>query len=85
VTWPSNAQNAAWITFWHNLDAAIGDRLGMAILGDDFWGTFTTGALGSHVHITVTRQEKTFHMEGQDQLGSARPRGAMGDIGAIER
>lgn len=85
VTWPSNAQNAAWITFWHNLDTAIGDRLGMAILGDDFWGTFTTGALGSHVHITVTRQAKTFHMEGQDQLGNARPRGAMGDIGAIER
>ena len=84
-TWPSNAQNAPWITFWHNLDTAIGDRLGMARLGDDFWGTFTSGRLGSHVTITVERRAKTFHMEGVDRLGNARPRGAMGDIGAIER
>lgn len=85
VTWPSNAQNAAWITFWHNLDTAIGNRLGMAILGDDFWGTFTTGPLGDHVSITVERQTRTFRMESTDQLGNARPRGTMGDIGAIER
>jgi hypothetical protein len=84
-TWPSNPQNAAWITFWHNLDTAIGDRLGMVKLGDDFWGTFTTGPLGDHVRITVERQTKSFHMESLDRLGNARPRGAMGDIGAIER
>ena len=84
-TWPSNPQNAAWINFWHNLDTAIGDRLGMVRLGDDFWGTFTTGPLGDHVHITVDRVTKTFHMESLDGLGNARPRGAMGDIGAIER
>ncbi len=54
-TWPSNPQNTAWINFWHNLDTAIGDRLGMVRLGDDFWGTFTTGPLGDHVHITVER------------------------------
>ena len=84
-TWPSNAQNAAWISFWHNLDTAIGDRLGMARLGDDFWGTFTSGPLGSHVEIAVERNTKTFHMESVDRLGNARPRGTMGDIGAIER
>jgi hypothetical protein len=85
VTWPSNTQNTAWITFWHNLDMAIGNRLGMAILNDDFWGTFTSGPLGSHVVITVARDTKTFHLEGEDQLGVARPRGGLGDIGAIER
>ena len=85
VTWPSNAQNAAWITFWHDLDTAIGNRLGMAILGDDFWGTFTTGPLGDHVRITVERQTKPFRMETTDQRGNARPNGTMGDIGSIER
>jgi hypothetical protein len=85
VTWPTNAQNAPWITFWHNLDTAIGNRLGMAILGDDFWGTFTTGALGDHVRITVDRTTKRFSLESEDQLGNARPRGTRGDIGAIER
>jgi hypothetical protein len=84
-TWPSNAQNAAWISFWHNLDTAIGDRLGMVRLGDDFWGTFTSGPLGDHVRITVERTTKSFHMENVDGLGNTRPRGAMGDIGAIER
>jgi hypothetical protein len=85
VTWPSNAQNAAWIAFWHDLDTAIAGRLGMAPLNDDFWGTFTTGPLGDHVYITVERQTKTFRMESEDQLGTARPRGGTGDIGAIER
>jgi hypothetical protein len=84
-TWPSNPQNAAWINFWHALDTAIGDRLGMVRLGDDFWGTFTSGPLGDNVHITVSRQTKSFHMEGVDQLGIMRPRGATGDIGAIEQ
>jgi hypothetical protein len=85
VTWPTNAQNAAWITFWHDLDTAIDGRLGMAGLNDDFWGTFTSGPLGDHVNITVARQTRTFHMEREDQLGNARPRNSTGDIGAIER
>jgi hypothetical protein len=85
VTWPANPANAAWIAFWRDLDTAIGDRLGMATLNDDFWGTFTSGPLGDHVRITVGTQTKTFHMEGFDQLGAARPRGGMGDIGAIEK
>jgi len=84
-TWPSNTLNAAWIAFWHNLDAAIGDRLGMIRLGDDFWGTFTSGPLGDHVAISVSRTTKSFHMESVDQLGNSRPLGGTGDIGAIER
>jgi hypothetical protein len=84
-TWPSNPENAAWIAFWHDLDTAIGDQLGMVRLGDDFWGTFTSGPLGDHVVITVQRTTKTFRLESLDQLGNARPRGATGDIGAIER
>ncbi|MCX6569483.1 MAG: hypothetical protein NT147_10630 [Candidatus Aminicenantes bacterium] len=85
VTWPSNPQNAAWITFWHNLDTAIGNRLGMAILGDDFWDTFTSGPLGDHIHITISHNTRPFRMETTDQLGNARPNGTLGDIGAIER
>jgi hypothetical protein len=84
-TWPTNPQNAAWITFWHDLDTAIGDRLGMAKLGDDFWGTFSSGTLGGHVTITVQRKTKSFHMQDVDQLGTSRPRNGLGDIGAIER
>jgi hypothetical protein len=84
VTWPSNPQNAAWISFWRNLDIAIGDRLGMAILGDDFWGTFSSGPLGN-VRLTIGSHTKSFRMESTDQLGNSRPRGAMGDIGAIEK
>jgi hypothetical protein len=57
----------------------------MVRLGDDFWGTFTTGPLGSHVSITVSRSTEVFHMEGDDQLGVTRPRNSTGDIGAIER
>ena len=85
VTWPSNSQNAAWIAFWRNLDIAIDGRLGMAVLGDDFWGTFTTGPLGSHVSIRVERSTKPFNLEGTVQLGHTRPAGGLGDIGAIER
>jgi hypothetical protein len=84
-TWPTSPANAAWIAFWHDLDTAIGDRLGMVKLGDDFWGTFTSGPLGDHVAITVARQTKSFHMQDVDQLGTARPRNGLGDIGAIER
>ena len=84
-TWPSNSQNAAWITFWHGLDTAIGGRLGMAVLGDDFWGTFRSGQLGSNVRITVEKEKKSFRMESIDQIGNARPRGTLGDAGAIER
>ncbi len=85
VTWPSNPQNAAWIAFWRTLDTAIGDRLGMAYLGDDFWDTFTSGSLGDHVYLMVMKSTQYFMMEDVDQLGTSRPQGALGDIGAIEQ
>jgi hypothetical protein len=84
ITWPTNPANAPWISFWHNLDAAIGDRLGMVILGDDFWRTFTSGPLG-HVNMSVGSQAMPFTMVGTDQLGNTRPRGSKSDIGAIEK
>ncbi len=84
-TWPSNPQNAGWIAFWRDLDVAIGGRLGMAGLNDDFWGTFTSGPLGSHVQITVSRKTAQFSLVGTDQVNHVRPAGAAGDIGAIER
>jgi hypothetical protein len=84
TTWPSNTQNAAWIDFWRNLDTAIGDGLGMIILGDEFWGTFHSGPLGNVV-MAVDDTTTQHRMEKSDQRGEARPKGTMGDIGAIER
>lgn len=84
VEWPSNPENGPWIAFWRNLDTAIAGRLGMAGLGDDFWGTFTTGPLDDYVTITVQMQTDTITLIGSDQLGKTRPSGAKGDIGAIE-
>jgi hypothetical protein len=85
VTWPTNAQNANWIAFWRNLDSAIGGRIGMAGLNDAFWGTFTTGPLGSHLRVNVMRLPQLFSLTPIDQLGAARPSGGLGDIGSIER
>ncbi len=85
VTWPSNAQNAAWITFWRNLDTAIGSRMGTAILGDDFWGTYTTGQIDSNIRITVSRDTYNVSLAARDQRGNTRPKGSAGDIGAIEK
>jgi hypothetical protein len=85
VTWPTNPENAAWVAFWHDLDTAIGDRLGQVFLGDDFWNSFTSGPVGDHCVITVSRNPNTFWRETADQLGAARPKGAGNDIGAIER
>jgi hypothetical protein len=84
-TWPTNSQNASWIAFWRNLDVAIAGRLGMAGLNDDFWGTFTSGPLGSHVQFTISRETRQFGLTSIDQLGASRPAGGLGDIGAIEK
>jgi hypothetical protein len=84
VTWPTNAANADWINFWRALDTEIGDALGQVKLGDDFWGTFTTGPLGSHVFLTVATEAKSASLVQSDQLGQTRPAGSKGDIGAIE-
>ncbi|MCK7515017.1 MAG: hypothetical protein MZV70_70745 [Desulfobacterales bacterium] len=86
VTWPTDPKNAAWIAFWRNLDIAIGDRLGQVVLGDDFWDSFTTGPVGDHCSITVTRTTDGFKMaDGRPAGGNARPKGTTGDIGAIEQ
>ncbi len=83
VTWPSDAKNAAWIAAWRSIDTEIAGRLGTAGLNDDFWGSFTTGSLGSGVSITVERDSSRVRLAGTDQLGSARH--APGDIGAIDQ
>jgi len=40
-TWPSDPANAAWITFWRNLDTDINVRMGTAGLNDNFWSTYS--------------------------------------------
>lgn len=82
VTWPSDPRNDPWIQFWRDLDVAIGDRLGMVRLGDDFWETFETGSLGN-VWLTIERVTESFVREQTDQRGTARS-GELADVGAIE-
>jgi len=86
VTWPANPDNAPWIDAWHAIDAEIGDRMGPAILGDDFWDDFSTGAYGPNLWMTVDESQGEWHvLLPTDQRGVARPQGALGDVGAIER
>ncbi len=82
--WPTDPNDAAWISFWRTLDTDIGNKLGTVILGDEFWSTFPTGAVGNEV-VHVTSQSQTTQMVGADQRGHTRPSGAKGDIGAIEK
>ncbi|MBZ5719976.1 MAG: hypothetical protein LAO03_06305 [Acidobacteriia bacterium] len=84
VTWPTDPANVPWITFWRNLDTEIGNQLGAATLGDDFWGTFTSGNMGN-VTMTMRPTTRTIQLTGSDQRGQSRPNGGMGDIGAIEK
>ena len=84
-TWPSDPRNAPWITFWRNVDAAIGDRLGTVGLGDDFWSTFEEGPYGDHLLMSVMRFESgPIPRSGADQLGAARFEDSWGDVGAVE-
>ncbi|HYD40141.1 MAG TPA: hypothetical protein VEB43_04885 [Anaeromyxobacter sp.] len=85
-TWPSNPDNQAWIAAWRAIEAELAGRLGAVGLGDDFWGRFQTGPLSAHVSVTVVRDVRRYTPSGTpDQSGGARPAGAAGDIGAIER
>jgi hypothetical protein len=84
VTWPTNALNAAWIQFWRDVDTEIGDRLGMAKLGDGFWASFSDGPFGN-VTMDVSTISYAAALAASDQLGNVRPSGPLGDIGAIER
>lgn len=84
--WPSDPLNIPWINFWRGLDNAIAGRLGVAGLGDGFWGSFASGPLGDNVTMHVnTTQYGPVQLIGSDQLGNPRPYGPKGDIGAIER
>ena len=85
TTWVSNPENQAWIAAWRNIDAEIGGRLGQVVLGDDFWGSFTSGPVGGTLRLTVSRETRTYQLVATDQRGVARPAGVAGDIGAIER
>ena len=81
-TWPSEPENAEWIAFWQDLDAAIaespGPYLGTEKLADDFW--VQPFADGENVEV-----ESVFVVPPDtDQLGQTRPVNGFGDIGAIE-
>jgi hypothetical protein len=84
TTWPTNPENAAWVKFWRDLEAAIGGRLGVAGLGDDFWSRFAPGALGAGLNVTVTESSERRSLTPVDQRGIVRSNGGSGDIGAIE-
>ncbi|HYD16802.1 MAG TPA: hypothetical protein VEB03_02235 [Candidatus Nanoarchaeia archaeon] len=85
ISWPREPANQNWITAWRNIDGVIAGRLGYVNLGDDFWDTFTTGPLCANETITVTRTNEQVTSLTSDQLGQARPRGTLGDVGAVER
>lgn len=85
LTWQSNPENAAWIAFWHDLDAALASRLGPEGLADDFWGSWPNGALGSGVEMRVMSVTQAWRLSGTDQRGVVRPRGGLGDVGAVEQ
>jgi hypothetical protein len=85
TTWPTNPQNQAWIGAWRSIDAELSGRLGQVALGDEFWGRFRSGPLGSRLWMTVRQEPHVYALTPADQLGAARPRGAAGDIGAVER
>jgi hypothetical protein len=86
-TWPSDSRNKPWIKFWHDLDTAIGDRLGQVRLGDFYWGTFPEGdsRLGKNIDLYTWTAENTLpFLNEYDALGCARFTNGSADIGAIE-
>lgn len=84
ATWPSNPQNAPWIMFWRNQDAELGTALDPVKLGDDFWGTFVSGAWGDNLMISVVKFDYPVSLTVLDQRAISRPAGFKGDVGAIE-
>jgi hypothetical protein len=83
-TWPSNGDNDEWITFWRDLDAAIADSpgdLGTEKLADSFWGLPFDGGDGPPNRPIYTSFVSPIDT---DQVGTSRPTGGTGDIGAIE-
>jgi len=85
TTWPSDAANAQWIAFWREIDRRIGDSLGPAQLGEEFWRSFSSGPLGTSIIMSVeTTPSFTVLLSSRDQRGNIRPYNGLGDIGAIE-
>ncbi len=84
-SWPSDPANEDWIKFWRDLDVELGDSLGTVKLGDNFWGDFDQGPLGSNLYLHKREITENVLLADQDQLGAARPRNGKGDIGAIEK
>jgi hypothetical protein len=86
VTWPSETVNQPWINFWHSVEDEIDGRLGAVGLGDDFWDTFESGPVSDNIDLLIwTNPRGTIGLVSPDQLNNARPFGALGDIGAVER
>lgn len=83
-TWPSLAENAAWIDFWHRFDAALGG-LGVANgLDDAFWTTFRKQPFEGAVKLRVTLSSRAVKRQRVDQTGLSRSASWLADIGAIE-
>jgi hypothetical protein len=82
VSWPTDEKNRDWIEFWHELDAVIGDNLGVEKLGDDFWAEFEYTASISGLVLEKREVVSEVALSATDQLGT--PRNTPGDIGAIE-
>jgi hypothetical protein len=91
-TWPAVPENAPWVQFWRDLDAAIGDRLGAARLGDAFWASFDPDQSGYNlIDLDGNLTLQIYHVEAGemwrnpfDQHGVSRSATANTDIGAIE-
>ena len=91
-TWPRELPNHPYIQFWHRLDDALTQRaipgLGPELLGDDAWaGLFASGMLAENPGIRMRLLNRTaisVRRQAVDQVGTPRPAGGPGDIGAIE-
>ncbi len=84
-SWASDPINDDWIKFWRDLDDELGDALGPVKLGDNFWGDFNAGPLGTNIDLSIIPWKNTFNLANEDQLGTDRPEDEKGDIGAIEQ
>ena len=92
ATWPKELPNHPYILFWHRLDEALAGKaisgMGPELLGDAAWrALFDQGTLAENrgIRMTMSTGPRLAVQRLQtDQLGTARPASAPGDIGAIE-
>lgn len=91
-TWPRELPNHPYIEFWHRLDDALERHalpgMGPELLGEQAWrGLFSPGALPENPGISIklwTERALTVQRREVDQIGTTRPAGQPGDVGAIE-